>query len=155
MNVIPEVKERMLAIGELIKTVEIPEEFWDAKAPHWQNTNNHVWLIMRSTYVRMETDEEIRTLFLPVLEKQIWLFVTHPEWRARISWMTWFLQLYVFDKQFAKETGVDTTLRYSPEIWTDPRKWGLAEQVGPMEVTADEMERKNDGIGGLGTAGTH
>jgi len=146
MNVNAELKERMMQVGTLVDTVEIDKEFWDLNQPYWQNTNNHTLLMLRNTYHRVETDEEIHKVLGPLVDKMAWVFVSYPELRARISWLTWFFQLYAFDKQFAKE-------KYTHEVWTDPRKWGLAtDTVNPLEVV---VEVNDDSASGLATQGTH
>lgn len=148
MKMDEQLKQRVLQVGQMLTTVEIGPEFWDHSNPVWQNTNNHVFLIMRHTYQQVEYDDEFKQTFGAVLDKMVWLFVTHPEWRARISWMTWFVQLYVFDKQMVKES-----LRMSPEVWTDPRHWAMAETTETgLQIGVETID---DSVGGLGTSGSH
>ena len=142
----PVLKERMKVIGQMMNSVEVSAEVWDENNPIWQNSNNHVMLMLRTYYWKHETDGEIKESFGAALDKMVWLYVSYPEWRARIGWMFWFINLYIIDKQVQKEEG------YHPEIWNDPRKWILAQQANPLTVT---MEKVDDSPGGLSTEISH
>jgi len=152
MKVQEDLKARMMEIGMLLESVAIGPEFWDPDQPYWQNTNNHVMLSLRGVYQRHEYDEEMKKIFGGMLDKMVWVFVNYPEFRARISWMTWFMQMYVIDKQFAKENAVIM----KPEIWTDPRQWKLADGVDTgLQITVDKVEDTDDSVSGLAVEGSH
>lgn len=144
----PVLRERMDVIGKMMASVEVSEEVWDEKNPIWQNTNNHVLLMLRTYYWKHETDEEMKKTFGAALDKMVWLYVSFPEWRVRIGWMFWFVNLYIIDKQVKKESGFP----FNPEIWNDPRKWVLAEKADPLNVV---MEKMNDCTSGLSTEISH
>jgi hypothetical protein len=154
MNIDAVLKERALMVGQMLSTVEVDSEFWNEKNPIWQVPNNHVMLMMRTVYWNCETDEEFKKVLGPVIDKMVWLYISFPEWRARVGWMTWFLQLYVMDKQFQHETGA----QYLPEHWNDPRKWVLAaEQKSAMitTVVSKKEGKLDDDTSGLATEISH
>jgi len=144
----PVLKERMLVVGKMCESVEIAPEIWEETNPIWQNSNNHVMLMLRTYYWKHEKDDEFKQSFGRLLDKMVWLYVSFPEWRARIGWMSWFLNLYIIDKQIQKEAGIGM----QPEVWNDPRKWILAEHANPLDVV---MEKVNDSPSGLSTEISH
>ena len=141
-------KERMNAVGVICDSIEVSPDVWNEENPIWQNTNNHVFLMLRTYYWKHEKDDEFKKVFGAVLDKMVWLYVSYPEWRARLGWIAWFLNLYILDKQIQKETGA----RLEPEVWNDPRHWMLTNQADTMNVI---LEKKNDGPGGLSTDISH
>ena len=144
MNIQPELKHALTMIAANVGAIQIDPEFWDPAQPYYQVPNNHTMLMLRTYYQSSEQDEEFKQIYGPILDLIIWLYVTYPEWRARIGWATWFLQLYVIDKQYAKiqdELPPEMRGKWEPEIWTDPRKWILASgyQGLPVEVTPQRV----------------
>ena len=123
-----ELRKRLAIVGDVIRSVEIDQEFWDPKNPMWQNTNNHAMLMLRTYYYNHEFDDEFKHVFGGMIDGMVWLYVTHPEWRARLGWITWFLQMYVLDRQIIQEDGV----QIHHEVWNDPRKW---RNVNPNDTT--------------------
>jgi hypothetical protein len=145
MNVDPIIMERLVAIGAIASSIDIADEFWDMSNPIWHNTNNHAMHTVHSYYWAHEKDDEFKTTFGVILDRMIWLYVTYPEWRARLGWITWLLNLYVADHQVKHETGI----ALAAEPWNDPRQWVLATQARPMDVVLEKMD--NDSAGGLST----
>lgn len=139
MNMDPIVKERLVGMVTVLNSLEIDPEMWDPKNPIWQNTNNHVMLMLRQYYHVHEKDEEMKAILGSLIDHFVWLYVSFPEVRARIGWMTWFMVVYVTDHQFREETGVALL----PEPWNDPRKWALAEELArnnPVTVSLEKVE---------------
>ena len=133
-----ELKQRLMQFGPMVASIQIDESFWDPAQPYYQVPNNHTMLMLRNLYHSSEYDDEFKATFGKFLDFAVWMYITFPEWRARLGWITWFLQMYVVDKQLYKEPlppGWEG--QYDPEVWTDPRKWMLAEQVNglPVETT--------------------
>jgi hypothetical protein len=126
MNLDPIIKERLHGVAGILSTLELDPEMWDINNPIWQNTNNHVMLMLRKYYDENETDPEIKAILGPLIDHLVWLYVIAPELRARLGWMTWFIIVYVTDNQFKKETG---QMGMQPEPWNDPRNWALAKEV--------------------------
>jgi hypothetical protein len=145
----PILKERMLTIGKMMNSVEVSEDVWKEDNPIWQNTNNHVMLMLRTYYWKHETEGELKESFGAALDKMVWLYVSFPEWRVRIGWMFWFVSLYIIDKQVQKEQGFP----FNPEVWNDPRKWLLAKDVESLNITMEKMDDVSPG--GLSTEISH
>jgi hypothetical protein len=115
-----EVIEKFKSIGVILESVTIDPSFWNPNQPWWTtNKNNHVMFVIVSYYERFEKDDEIRAWILPLLRVMAYLYVTNPAYRARMIWMTFFLDAYIADRQFINNTGDRIIL----EDWADPRKW--------------------------------
>jgi hypothetical protein len=130
MKIDPIIKERLQAIALTLNSLELDESLWDENNPVWQNTNNHVMLMMRRYYHENEIDPEMHAILGPIIDHFVWLYVIDLETRARIGWIAWFLIVYVTDNQFKQDTGRS----FNPEIWNDPRNWILAKEA-KNEVT--------------------
>jgi hypothetical protein len=136
MKMDPNIKMRMDQVSALMESIVIGEEFWDINNRVWQDVNNHTMRTLRMRYHDQEKDPEIKKIFGAMVDKMVWLYVNYTEWRARISWMVWFLQLYSIDKQFNKEK-----IEFIPEIWCDPRRWKEATDIdNGISVKVDQMD---------------
>jgi hypothetical protein len=127
----PVILETFKELGEKLGQIDIDPTFWDPKKPWWtENKNNHVVLTMYNYYMEFEKDDDIKQLMGPFLRMMVYLYVTNPAWRARMIWMTFFLDAYISDRQFVEKT----TDRMCLESWADPRKWAehIADGTLPM-----------------------
>lgn len=139
MNVDPIVKERLNAMVMILDSLELDPSMWDEKNPIWQNTNNHVMYMLRKYYHAHEKDDELHKVLGSLIDHFVWMYVSFPEIRARIGWITWFMVVYVTDHQFREEAGVGLL----PEPWNDPRNWALAEELArnnPVTTTLEKIE---------------
>jgi hypothetical protein len=159
MNIDDTIKKLILVLGDVASKLEIDPEFWAPGNPLWQSTNNHVMLMLRQYYWDNEPDDEFKKSFGVVLDKIVWLFVSDAEWRARLGWVFWFVNLYILDKQVQAEM----ECKFVPEFWNDPRKWTLTQKAKlNVEITIDKNKPEDsrevkidDSAGGLATQTSH
>jgi hypothetical protein len=137
LTIDPIILDRLRGMSIVIGSLELDPELWNPSNPIWRNSNNHVMLMFRQYYMSHETDETLKSIFGPIIDHFVWMYVAIPELRARIGWMLWFLIVYVTDNQFKKETGVG----FQPEPWNDPRQWALANEIkNPITTTLTKVD---------------
>jgi len=139
------VQEKLGEIGAIMRGINIAPDFFDESKPWWtQNTNNHVMLMFRHYYRSFERDPEIQVWLSPLIDVMCWMFVNNPAYRARMLWMTFFLDAYIADKQFIDEH----KMRMILETWADPRKWGdhLATRTMPVPEVLYAQVRNPDEV---------
>lgn len=139
MKIDPIIKERLDGMCMVLNSLEIDPEVWDDKNPIWKNTNNHVMFMLRRYYHEHETDKEMHFIMGSLIDHFVWLYVSFPEFRARMGWLTWFIIVYVTDNQFREETKTGL----APEPWNDPRSWALAAEqamYNPITTTLTKLE---------------